>query len=686
MMARFSKSTTPVRRLRRSISTASGVGDFTSSPSAALTFTVDTVAPASPLVEPIADPANSAYDTGFSVTSGAAVTVDVNGVALSASALAADFVKATAGGLDTYTAAKGAFAGTEALVVSATLTDVAGNLSAPTTLALKPIDTIAPLQPAITLATYVTSGGVHWALAGAAEANSLLTIFDGSAELGTATANSSGSWAFTTTENNSTIHDYTVTATDPAGNASITSAAYYEGTPNADIFNFGSEAALSAAALINGAAGTNTVQLTSRATLTDADFAHFQMIEILGLTGASSVSLGANALADGLGTINVGAGNTNIADSNSGSLIVNAASLAAGETLTVTGSTSLTIKNLAGNLNAAGDTGALTVTATGTSLQSIATGSAAISVADSTAGGGVTVDATALGAGALTLSGSATETVDNLSGSIAATSLSGALNVTAVGSAPQSVATGTGATAIADNGSGSMSVNALATGAAKTITLSGSAAETVASLTANVVATGLSGALSVTTKTTSVSIATGLGSNTINAGSLAAGQTLTLTGTTAATVTALGGNLTATGDSGALSVTTNGAAQTVTTGSNAIAITDNSTGSLTVNAAALATDDTLTLSCSGSVTVTNLKGGLNAAGDTGALTVTATGTSPQNIATGSGQTSIADSAAGGGVTVDATALGTGTLTLSGSAADTVTTCRATSLRRASAAL
>jgi hypothetical protein len=57
--------------------------------------------------------------------------------------------------------------------------------------------------------------------------------------------------------------DFTVTATDAAGNA--TSSDYYEGTTNADNFSFASEAALSAAALISGGAGNDTILMTPAA-------------------------------------------------------------------------------------------------------------------------------------------------------------------------------------------------------------------------------------------------------------------------------------------------------------------------------------------------------------------------------------------------------------------------------------
>ena len=182
---------------------------------------------------------------------------------------------------------------------------------------------------------------------------------------------------------------------------------------------------------------------------------------------------------------------------------------------------------------------------------------------------------------------------------------------------------------------------------ARRLTLSGSAAETVTNLGENIVATGLTGALNVTTKTNGLSIATGAGPNTIDA-SLMTGA-LTLTGSTAATVTAHG-NLIATNDSGALTVTTTGTTQTVTTGTGNISITDNSTIGLTVNTANLASASLLSLTGGGPVTVTNGTGNISIAdSSTGVLTVNG----------------------GGSVAIDATALGTGTLTVAGSAAKTV---------------
>ena len=574
-------------------------------------FTVDTTPPALPTVSNLADFLNASYDVGFTVTAGAAVTVDVNGSLLSPAQLSADFARTTGFVVDNYTAQPDDFVGTETIVVSATLTDAAGNISAPGTLTLKPMDTTPPATPTVTLPlSYVGTGATgHWKIGGAAEAGSTVTVSDGSTNWSTVATG--GAWSVATTDNNAAIRDFTVTAADAVGNTNLPSAAYFEGMPGADIFNFATEVALSAAALINGGLGNDTIQMTSLlpTTVTDADLAHAASIEILGLTGASTVTLGTNASLAGISTVNVGNGTTSITDSNAATLTVNAAALGAGNLLSLAGSTANTVTNLTGNLAATGKTGALTVTATGGTALNIATGSAATSITDSALGGSVMVDATALGAAnTLTLKGSATETVIDLVGNVAATTLTGALDVTATGSGTQAVTAGAGGATITDN---------------KT-----------------------AGALTVTTGVGNTSIADN-----------ATGGTLTINAAAANALTVTGAGV-----------------MTVKTGSGSITINNNeTTGLLTVNATALAAASTLTLTggSSGTATVTGFKGTLNATGDSGAVNVTATGAGAQVVTTGSGNMSIADSTAGGSIAVDATTLGTGTLTLTGSAPETV---------------
>jgi hypothetical protein len=288
------------------------------------------------------------------------------------------------------------------------------------------------------------------------------------------------------------------------------------------------------------------------------------------LTGASAVTLGANATAAGIKSVIVGTGDSTITDSNAGTLAVNSAAQGASNVLTLAGSTAVTVTtgsgsssiidnstslltvnatalaaastltlagagpvtftNLAGNLNAAGDTGApLTVNATGKGAQNIATGSGATTINDGVVGAILTVDAGALAAGnTLTLSSTPAATVSNLAGNLKMLG-TGSLIVNADGFGAQTVTTGIHATSITDIGTGSMTVdNASGITASYALTLAGSASETVINLTDSVIATNLTGALNVTTKATGLSIAVGSKSNTINAGLMTG--TLTLTG------------------------------------------------------------------------------------------------------------------------------------------------------------
>ncbi|PIF78337.1 hypothetical protein CLU95_5522 [Variovorax sp. 54] len=123
--------------------------------------------------------------------------------------------------------------------ITATATDLSGNVSTPTPVVGFTVDTAAPAAPTIVAAEddvgakqgALVNGGVtddpSPTLSGKAEANSTVTVYDNGRPLGTATADAAGNWAYTpTTPLNEGVHSFTVTATDKAGNTSAPSAEF----------------------------------------------------------------------------------------------------------------------------------------------------------------------------------------------------------------------------------------------------------------------------------------------------------------------------------------------------------------------------------------------------------------------------------------------------------------------------
>ena len=94
------------------------------------------------------------------------------------------------------------------------------------------IDTTAPVAPSI--ASFSTDSGAvgdgitndnTLTLTGTAEANGTVKVYDGATLLGSATANGSGAWSYTTAALANGAHSLTATATDAAGNTSVASSA-----------------------------------------------------------------------------------------------------------------------------------------------------------------------------------------------------------------------------------------------------------------------------------------------------------------------------------------------------------------------------------------------------------------------------------------------------------------------------
>ena len=166
-------------------------------------------------------------DSGSS--SGDGVTND-NTLTLTGSAAANSAVKVFDGAtqIGTTTAnSSGAWTYTTAVLsdgshsLKATATTPSGTSSTSSVLAVK-IDTAAPTAPTMATPINNANGGLN--LTGAAEANSVVKVFDGTTQIGTATANSSGVWSYTTGALAAGSHSLTAKATDAAGNTGAASA------------------------------------------------------------------------------------------------------------------------------------------------------------------------------------------------------------------------------------------------------------------------------------------------------------------------------------------------------------------------------------------------------------------------------------------------------------------------------
>jgi hypothetical protein len=98
------------------------------------------------------------------------------------------------------------------------------------------VDTVAPQAP--TISTFTPDGTTSvnkLVLAGKAEANSVLKIYDGDTQIGTTTAKADGSWSFTSGSLANGNHNFSATSTDLAGNVSAKSLAYVTGTFGSDV-------------------------------------------------------------------------------------------------------------------------------------------------------------------------------------------------------------------------------------------------------------------------------------------------------------------------------------------------------------------------------------------------------------------------------------------------------------------
>ncbi|MDP9996524.1 Ig-like domain-containing protein, partial [Variovorax boronicumulans] len=197
------------------VTATNAAGNATTVPNPAFNLTVDTTAPTAPIV----NPSNGTTVSG-TAEPGSSVAIDTNGDGTPEVKVTAD-----SDGKWTHTPPTALPDGT---VVSVTVTDPAGNPSAPATTT---VDAIRPSVPTITSVTddaapvigNIAAGGstndTTPTFSGTAEAGSTVNVFSGTNSLGTVVADSDGKWSLTPTLA-AGPHAITVTATDPAGNPS----------------------------------------------------------------------------------------------------------------------------------------------------------------------------------------------------------------------------------------------------------------------------------------------------------------------------------------------------------------------------------------------------------------------------------------------------------------------------------
>ena len=218
------------------LATATDAAGNTSAASAALALTIDTTAPSVPTLT--VAPASDSSTAGDGITSDTTPTITGTAEAHSHITLyqgshVVGTTTADTDGLWSITLATALAEGQHSL--TATATDAAGNTSAASAALALTIDTTAPGIPTLALATTSDTGSNQGdritsdttpTITGTAEANSHVTLYQGSHVMGTATADTDGLWSITlATALAEGQHSLTATATDAAGNSSATSAA-----------------------------------------------------------------------------------------------------------------------------------------------------------------------------------------------------------------------------------------------------------------------------------------------------------------------------------------------------------------------------------------------------------------------------------------------------------------------------
>ncbi|HGH3371016.1 TPA: BapA/Bap/LapF family large adhesin [Kluyvera cryocrescens] len=227
--------------------TATDAAGNVSTASPPFNLTIDTAAPVAPLAFTLTDnisPVTGSITNGGAtndthpVLTGAAGSVEANAlISVYDGTTLLGTTRALANGSWSFTPLLGLDNSTHALSVTAT--DAAGNVSGSSPVFNVTVDTIAPTLPGVitvnddigSITGNLTNGGVtddtQPVLSGTVEPGAKVSIYDNGILLTTVTANGSGQWTFqVTTPLVQGGHNFTVTATDAAGNVSLPSASF----------------------------------------------------------------------------------------------------------------------------------------------------------------------------------------------------------------------------------------------------------------------------------------------------------------------------------------------------------------------------------------------------------------------------------------------------------------------------
>ena len=376
-------------------------------------------------------------------------------------------------------------------------------------------------------------------------------------------------------------------------------------------------------------------------------------------TGELANNAGLN-IALGTNSATVNADETDTAPGVETDVTINAASMGSAQTLTLTGDAEVAVDGVRGTVDAESLTGGLDVDTATNSALTVLTGSGSTLVTAAT-GSDITVEADQLAVDSntdsvtyeLTVDGSGTMTVNDLSADLDANASSGVLSVNTTVDADVNIKTGSNNAFIDVNGAnGSAQIDADPMGSGIRLSAFGEGAVDIVNVASGVIidANGnttldqfaLSGTLSVTTdvNATGVIVETGDaettvdgsgGATTVRAAALDNDVTLNLLGSSAHTVEGLVGDVDASNSTGIIDISTSNNADdndvSVATGSGQITVDANHVGDrVDINATALSDDTLLTTTGASAFNINNLKGDLNAGAGAGALTVSLSNT------------------------------------------------------------